>query len=883
MYTLRLRPFDADLLLTPQWEGPPLLKWGLLLLVCGVPLALVVWLYRYELRLVPRLTALGLLGLRVVALVLILFLACLQPIYARSKTDGLPGRVLIAVDRSDSMDVADAQRPAVDKLRLARALKLARDLASDAQLAAWIADYEQKREPQWAGRDENRAAHDKVCARVDQLTRSQAAERVLGDEGVRLLATLGAKHQVELLGFNRESWDLKSDQLAELFHKPQAAGPVKKEGDQKKPDPMAGASASAFTDLRLPLALAQERSGPGQGKVLGVVLLTDGQHNAGDPPNKLARELGQRGLPVYPVALGARKPPPDLAIVSLRCAPSTVFKDVDANLDVRFKVTGLPAGDYVVEVRRAGAENKLLAQRTVLHDGKDRDYSERFKLRMDEVGTQTLVASVRPADPQVKETRTDNNSRATSVNVADDTAKVLLIDGEARWEYHYLASALKRDRTMKLTSVVFEQPRLDENLTPEDLEKMGSPRQRLPEGRDALGDYQCIILGDVSPAQLPLAERQRLEKYVADGGGTLVVLAGKRFMPLAYPEAEAGGDSDPLRKLLPVESPRVVAPEEGFPLTLTQAGRETSFLELDPDGGRSAERWAQMPPHFWGVVGRAKPGATPLAWVTEGGAANKAGPERERESALIARHNYGFGRVLYVGLDSTWRWRFKVGDTYHHRFWGQAIRWAAADKPLVTGNAYVRLGTPQPVYRQGQEVELTVRLNDEAGPLKPDLLAAARVLRLDGGKEQAVALVTLARRPGQPRVLTGTLRDLPPGQYGVELVIPDLADKLLTPEEPKSERAGKPLRASFTLLPPDSREAVDLETKWPLLEDLASASGGRVFTPEDAGELANLLANETVQHTEHREQRLWQSWVMLALVVLLLTLEWGARKWAGLP
>ncbi|HZY89917.1 MAG TPA: vWA domain-containing protein, partial [Gemmataceae bacterium] len=696
MFTLRLRPFDADLLLTPQWGGPPLLKWGLLLLVCGVPLALVVWLYRYELRLVPRLTALGLLGLRVVALVLILFLACLQPIYARSRTEGLPGRVLIAVDRSDSMDVADPQRPAVDKLRLARALKLGGDLASDAQLAGWITDYEQKRGPQWAGQDEARAAHDRVCELIDKLTRSQAAERVLGEEGVRLLGTLAAKHQVELLGFNRESWDLKPDQLADLFHKAEApAAPEKKAEGEKKPDPLAGANASAFTDLRLPLVRAQERSGPGQGKVLGVVLLTDGQHNAGDPPNKLARELGQRGLPVYPVALGARKPPPDVAIVSLRCAPSTVFKDVDANLDVRFKVTGLPAGDYVVEVHRAGTEKKLLAQRTVAHDGKDRDYSERFKLRMEEVGTQTLVASVRPADPEVKETRTDNNSRATSVNVADDTAKVLLIDGEARWEFHYLASALKRDRTMKLTSVVFEQPRLDDNLTPEDLEKLGSPRQKLPEGRDALGDYQCVVLGDVSPAQLPLAERQRLEKYVADGG-TLVVLAGKRSMPLAFPEADAGGDGDPLRKLLPIESPRVIAPAEGFSLTLSQAGRETSFMEFDPDTTKSAERWAAMPPHYWGVVGRAKPGATTLAWVEEAGAANKAGPERERASALIARHNYGFGRVLYVGIDSTWRWRFKVGDTYHHRFWGQAIRWAAADKPLVTGNTYVRLGTPQP-------------------------------------------------------------------------------------------------------------------------------------------------------------------------------------------
>jgi hypothetical protein len=38
-----------------------------------------------------------------------------------------------------------------------------------------------------------------------------------------------------------------------------------------------------------------------------------------------------------------------------------------------------------------------------------------------------------------------------------------------------------------------------------------------------------------------------------------------------------------------------------------------------------------------------------------------------------------------------------------------------------------------------------------------------------------------------------------------------------------------------------------------------------------------------VAHTEHHEQRLWQWWVMLAVVVGLLTVEWAGRKLAGLP
>jgi hypothetical protein len=906
MFPLKLPHDLGDLLLTPQWAGlSPVLQYGLIAAVCLVPLALVLWLYRYELQLVTRLTARTLLGLRLAVLLTILGLVCLQPIYAWTKTDGLPGRILIAVDRSDSMDIADPQRPVADKLRLARGLHLGGDV-SDELLASWIADHDANREPQWLAPEEKkmldegakrtlavtrRQAHDRICSRVDELTRTGASIRILSDDGVRLLRALtDAGHQIELVGFHRDAWEVKPQQFSDLFRKDEEKEKkepaVKPAGEApgKEPLPPGG---SAYTDLRLPLVRALERSEPGKGDVLGIVLLTDGQHNTGEPPTAKAKELGERGMPIYPIALGARQPPPDAAVVSIQ-APPAVFKDVEVPIDVHFKVTGLKAQDFLVELHRTGKEKKLLAQRTVHHDGKDRAYMESFPIQMDEVGTQTLTATIKPLDPETKETRADNNSRLTTLNVADDKAKVLLIDGEARWEFHYLQSALKRDRTMQVESVVFHQPRLDDRLTPEELHKMGSPRQKLPVGPDALADYDCIILGDVAPAQLPLAERVRLEKYVAERGGTLVVLPGKRSMPLGYPEVEGSGEVDPLRKLLPVEGLRAVAPREGFPVSLTQAGRETKFMEMDPEKTKSEQVWAALQRHYWGLVGQTKPGATALAWYADE-VDTKSPAERERQNALMAWHHYGFGRVLFVGLDSTWRWRFKVGDLYHHTFWGAAIRWAAADKPLMAGNDFLRFGTPQPVYGKDDEVKVVVRLNDALGPVKPDLLAGARIL-LQGGpgeKEKAVALLPLARREAQPRVLEGKVSGLAPGQYNIELVIPDLADKLRAPGgppgSPEAARAGEPLRAHFTLRPPDSPEMIDLHTRWPLLEEIAAKSGGKVFAAEDAGALVELLAKKSVPHVERHEQRLWLSWWMLGLVVGLLTLEWAGRKLAGLP
>lgn len=887
MFRLGLPNSDTALLLTPRWGELPLpLQILVLAALVLVPIVLVLWLYRYELKLVAGPTALLLLLLRLTAILLAVFLVGFQPILGKDWTEKLPGRVLVAVDRSLSMDVADPQRPVLEKLRLARALRLAADLVPDSQLDAWIKQYQDAGEPQWVAPDEHandsekrqqvaeqrHQQHDKVCERVDALTRSQVARRVLGPDGVNLLQLVASRHRMEVMAFARDARDGSPDDLDALLR---TAADAKKTGDD-----------GMRTDLRLPLERALKQDGEGEGKIVGVVLLTDGQHNVHEPgnlrrepPAKKSIELGEHGLPVFPVALGARQGPPDVALVGLKAQP-TVFKDVDLPVEARFKVTGIPAGEIVVELQRPG---KPAIEKKIKHDGKDAYHNVTFQVRMDEAGTKSMTVTARPVE---KETRADNNGRPVTVNVADEKARVLLIDGEARWELHYLATVLQRDRAMQPTSVVYLQPRLGK-IPEDDLLKAGGARTTLPEGPDSLAGYDCIILGDVSPEQLPLPDRQRLEKYVADRGGTLVMLAGKRFMPLGFPLQDARGatELDPIQRLLPVEQPRTVTPLKGFPVSLTEEGRLTPFLQMDEEGEESETRWAELPPHYWGVVGKAKPGATPLAFYADPKDDDLKGDKktaREKDNALIARHNYGFGRVLFVGLDSTWRWRYKVGDVYHHRFWSQAIRWAASDKPLIAGNEYVRFGAPEPVYKQGQAVDVVVRLAEEVRPLAPDAAAGARIIRLEsGGKEEGLALVPLARREAQPRVLEGQVADLPAGQYAIELVIPELADRLNAPPGPD----GKPgkLRAGFTVSGPEGEETIELATNWPLLEEIAAKSGGQVFTPENAAGLVELLREKGATKTERWEFRLWQSWLTLLLFLAVLTVEWVLRKFAGLP
>ena len=864
MLTLPLPVPDSVLLLAPPWPDlPAWLRWPLLTSLVLGPLLLLLVLYRYELRLVSRLTAAVLLTLRLLVLLLVQALVCLQPIYAREVRSEQPGRVLLLVDRSASMEVPDPQRPLAEKIRLMRALGRLPAKVPPALVESWISDLEQQRRPTWllpheadnpSLRTEREQLFKSLCEAADRLTRSDIARALLASDGLNLVGALRQRHRVELVGFDRFSRELAPEQLEELF----------------RPQPTADG-----TDLTAAISQAQRGE---RGEVIAIVLLSDGQHNSGPTPGKLARELGASGVPIYPIALGARPSPPDAAVLQVKAPTRNFYKGVEGTLEVRVKIAGLPAGEYPVTLHEEGNDAEIAPPQTLEHDGKDYVGDLRFTVTMDKVGTRTLTAKI--GVPQgVKEAIVTNNQLSTTVQVADDRVKLLLVDASARWEFHYLATMLQRDRLVEPKLLLFEAPRLQESLSSEQLEKLGLPGNRWPTEPDALAEYGCIVLGDVDAKQLPLEQRQRLERYVGESGGTLIVISGKKAMPLGFPVTLPNGELDPLSKLLPIEKPQLLSPVEGFALSLTRAGRETRFMELDPDPDDNSLLWAGHPrPWSWAIAGQLKPGATALASWFDPSLANQALTERERRHAVLARHNYGFGRVLFVGLDSTWRWRFRVGDLYHHRFWGQVIRWAASDKPLAIGNEWLRFGMPQPVVAPGEPVDLTVRLTEKLGPIPPNLLAAARVLALPSEtnhSEKTVALVPLNRAPARPRVLEASVPDLPPGLYAVELAIPEWADK--------TQADGKPLRLTFRVAPPESKEMLHLETNTELLADLASSSGGRLFAVHEAGQLRDLLTSRSRVTLERQPVKLYQGWWMLPVVVTLLGLEWLLRKRAGLP
>ena len=265
------------------------------LAIGGVALVLLYVLYRSERALVSRGAGLGLLALRVLA-ALALIVALFEPIAARTFREPAKGRVILAVDVSESMSTADPGRTPDEQQALAKTLKL----GSPGQ--------------------------------VEALTRLEVARYLIAAEGP--LARLAADHEIEAVAFARDTIESPLTLLSESLTKPTSP-----------------ANASA-TDINAALGRAL---GGGETPVQGVILVTDGRVNQPVQANLIDR-IAARGVPTYGVLIGSTIPPKDVAIAKLK-GPDSVFVGDVATIEATIKLDGLSDGEkVVVTLSRPGSE-----------------------------------------------------------------------------------------------------------------------------------------------------------------------------------------------------------------------------------------------------------------------------------------------------------------------------------------------------------------------------------------------------------------------------------------------------------------------------------------------------------------------------------------------
>jgi hypothetical protein len=241
------------------------------------------------------------------------------------------------------------------------------------------------------------------------------------------------------------------------------------------------------------------------------------------------------------------------------------------------------------------------------------------------------------------------------------------------------------------------------------------------------------------------------------------------------------------------------------------------------------------------------------------------------DNAFLSWQRVGAGRIAYVAAGDTYRLRWRRGDQYHHRFWGQFLRWLTAAN-TGAGSEIMRLQTDRTRYSQREPVEVTVWLKDNTGrPLAGETIQAeARPFK---GEALSVDLAADKQVPGR---YFGSFNDLPPGAYKI-----GARGKVISQLFPKAEDAEK-AQATISVQRVGSVEMLNTECNRPLLEQIAQITGGQVIPPTAIGEVLQLVSftpeiSETIERSP-----LWNRWSNLLLVLGCLFTEWMVRKGKGL-
>jgi hypothetical protein len=386
-------------------QGFPWPAWALVLFAVGAAIS-VVLIYRRDAALLSRKSRSVLVGLRLAAIGLVLFM--LSEMALSIERTGLPF-VVVLLDQSGSMATEDVAAP------------------SDAKAAVDALIQE---------------------AGLEKPSRLNLAKSLLLHQHGQFLKRLLENHKLrvytvaESVGvLGREAY-LQPAEVDELLLQ---LRDVAVQGDETR-------LADAIRDV-----LNSMRGSPPS----AVIVLSDGIVTDGEKLSAAARLARQKSTPLFFVAVGNAEPVIDLELLHV-LVDDVAFVNDPITFSYTLTGHGLSGKKTRITLKRQGESEVLVSQEvTVGEDGQPQ--------KLELTYTPTAAGEfqyVLEVVPLAKESNRKNNSESRHVSVRDEKIRVLLADLLPRWEFRELKALLEREKTVELKTVLQDS---DPEFVQEDL------------------------------------------------------------------------------------------------------------------------------------------------------------------------------------------------------------------------------------------------------------------------------------------------------------------------------------------------------------------------------------------------------------------------------
>lgn len=606
-----------------------------------------------------------------------------------------------------------------------------------------------------------------------------------------------------------------------------------------------------------------ELAGQMAGRTLsGIVVISDGQFNAGLDP-QMARQRAERSeTRLITVGLGSPKPQANIWVAGMQ-APADVHRGDPFDLTVIVQSNGAESLSGIIELHEQSAEGdgsdrRKVADQPFTVDVDGLPVPVRFSRQITVPGQYEYVAKAVLYDGASTELTDEDNQRQCRVEVTDRRIKVLVISSGPMREYRFVRNTLFRHTG--IDSDVWLQTITDSStgMVSQEATKLLT---EFPASAAELAKYNVIVAFDPDWERLSAEQRQFLNRWVQRDAGGLIAVAGELHTPQLAQEADKLRD---VSVLYPVVLNRLLSElrisqgvDEAWPVMLTPEGRASEFLRIaDATGNASTDLWQT----FEGIYR-----SYPIRSVRDGAVvlASYGNPRARTQNGappFLATQFYGAGRTFFVGSAETWRLR-SISPEGHQRFWTSLIR-EAGQGSRQRGNPRGLLLVDRTTASPGQPVTIQARLYDSRmEPLQAETVPMSIV---DSDGRPASVPDRLRSHVQQTGRFSAVFRPLRPGSYRVSVPIPDTSDVLQANIE-------------VTL---SNLESEHSEQNVDLLKELVRDTGGSYLTlAECKNKLADLLPDRSeLVVIDEQLMTLWdRSWLMYTMIALL-GLEWLLRR-----